>query len=294
MADDIANDVSTEITLDDFNADEQQPAKAEPSPAAKDEPKAPEDKAEAKETKADDGDDTPAVPDVPLKTDTEDQPVDETETENKPPGVPEEAKTPKAVNRWQQLSNENKELREQVEKLTSETYAPQSVQELTEIVNPDTGQVYTVAEATDIALNQQLQMRDYNTRATNAQALLGAEAYEVMQELPIFNRNSDQYDEELSALAAATMEANLVRDPNIPEIGPDGQPTGKGMIVDYHQTPKQIYQTIARASGISATRGEIRGQANTEKQLANVDAPSNTAPQKAKSDPLMELWESDD
>lgn len=295
MADDNADDVKSEITLDDFNADEQQPAKAEPSPATKEDPKASEDKTEAKDTKVEETDDTVTPPDVPTKTETESpEKADETETEDKP-NETEKPLAPRSENRFQKLANENRDLRDQIEKLTSETYAPQSVQELTEIVNPDTGQPYTVAQATDIALSQQMQMRDYNTRATNAQSLLGVEAYEVMQELPIFNPDSDQFDEELAQIASETMEANLIRDPNIPEIDPrTGQPTGLGMIVDYRQTPKQIYKTLARASGISAVKGQIRGQADTEKQLANVDANSSTAPPKAKVDPLVELWNSDD
>lgn len=295
MADE-ANDVqSSEITLEDFNADEQDTAKTDPSPVKA------ETKVEAKPEVAKDteekaqADDTAAPPDVPPKdAKTDDSPkADEAEApEDTPQG--EQTLAPKSENRFQKLANENRELRQQIEKLTSETYAPQSVQELTEIVNPETGQPYTVAQATDIALSQQLQMRDYNTRATNAQSLLGVEAYEVMQELPIFNPDSDKFDSELAQIAAETLEANLVRDPNIPEIGPDGQPTGLGMIVDYKQTPKQIYQTLARASGISATKGQLQGQADVQAQLANVDAPTSAAPPKEKVDPLIELWKSDD
>jgi len=41
-------------------------------------------------------------------------------------------------------------------------------------------------------------------------------------------------------------------------------------------------------------RGQIKGQKDTEKMLANADTASSAAPPKKASDPLMELWKSDD
>lgn len=288
MADDNTDAVvESEITLDDFNADEQQPAKADSTPAA--DAKA-DDKAEAKDTKEEKTDDTATPPDVPTKTDTEDPKVDET-VEDKPQG--DKSLAPKSENRFQKLANENRSLKEQVEKLTGEVYQPQTAEELSDVVNPETGENYTKAEARVAALEQKLELKDYNERITNVNAFVGAEAYEVLQQFPIFNDTSDQYDPELAEIASETMEANLVRDPNVPEIGPDGQPTGRGIIIGYNLSPKQIYTNLARIHGVSATKGQLKGQADTEKQLANVDAGGNAAPPKEKVDPLVELWKQD-
>lgn len=269
--------VESEITLDDFKADEQPPAKAEPTPAPKEtQPEVPEEKVEA---------DTKEEPEEVVP---EEKPEAESEAEAEKPLAP------KSENRFQKLANENRELREKIEKLTSDTYAPKTVSELTNTVNPETGQTYTVAEAADVALDEQLRMRDYNSRATQAQIVVGTQALEIMQELPIFNPDSKQYDEELSGIAAETLEANLIRDPNIPEMDRDGKPTGRGMVVDYRQSPKQIYQTIARASGVSAAKGQIEGQKATEQMLANAEAPASAPKPQEKVDPLIALWRQED
>lgn len=274
MADDIADDVKPEITLEDFNADEQQPAKAEPSPVAKDAP-ASEDKTEAKDTKVE-ATDTVAPPDVPTKTETESpKKADETETEDKPT---------KAEDRKTQLNSEIRDLvaqrntlREEVEKANSEVYQPASVDDLKE-------QGMTDLEAKVEAMRQQGEMDKYNNQVAEAQLTIGHESQRVLQDFPIFNPDDESYDKELAGEAAELLQANLVVDENSKQvIG-----TNPGFSV------YNIYKTLARASGISGVKGQIRGQADSEKQLANVDANSSAAPPKAKVDPLKELWESDD
>jgi hypothetical protein len=273
MADEIANDVSAEISLDDFNADEQPPAKADPSPAAKDAPAA-ADKAEAKGADQEQTDDTAAPPEVPLKTETEDpEKVEETETDNKPT---------KADDRKSQLNTEIRDLvsqrnalRAEVEKANAEVYQPATEDELTE-------QGYNAIEAKVEAMRQEREMEKYNSSVAEAQLTIGHESQRVLTDFPLFDPESAQYDQELASAAAEHVASMLVIDPNSQQvIGANGS------IYNY-------YKTLDRASGISAARGEIKGQANTEKQLANVDAASNAAPAKAKTDPLMELWKSAD
>ena len=300
MADDNANDVQD---ADDFTADEKQDSPKDPSPK--------EAKADAKaEVKAEEKPEVAKVTDkVEAKAETEPEKLADTdkgkedvaddtaetdktpeETEVKPLGE-EKPLAPKSENRFQKLANDNKALREQVEKLTSNAYEPQTAEQLSDIVNPETGEYYTAAQAADVAMEQQLQMRDYNDQITRAQSTISGEAYEVLQEFPMFNPKSEEFDEELAGIAAETLQANLIRDPNIPEVGPDGKPTGQGMIVDYRQSPKQIYKTLARASGISTAKGQIKGQQATEQMLANADTNTSTAPEKKPADPLAAIWE---
>jgi hypothetical protein len=77
----------------------------------------------------------------------------------------------------------------------------------------------------------------------------------------------------------------------MPEVGPDGKPTGLGTIIDFKQSPKQIYQTLARISDTSRVKGQLKGQQDTEKMLANADAGGSAAPPKTKVDPLTVLWD---
>lgn len=286
---DAADDVSNEISLDDFNADEQAPAKADPSPAPKaDEP---EEKLEAEAADEGKTDDTAPEADAP-ETETDGEPTDETETDK-----PSETKplAPKSENRFQKLSNENRDLRRQVEQLTAQAYEPATVEALSDEVNPETGENYTRLEAKFEADRQERALEKYSAEIKDNWQWLGNESYQVIQDFPIFNSDSEQFDEELAQEAAQLLEANLVRDDNIPEIDQEtGKPTGKGTVIGSRVSPYQLYKTLARASGISAAKGEIKGQRNTEQQLANVDAPPSTAPTKKTSDPLMELWKSDD
>lgn len=290
-----------EITPEDFAADEVQDSpKADPSPAkeeAKAEPEKPEvAKGEEKEAK---GDDTPAdkeaPPEPPSKEGEEEKPEDGKPNAEKPEGedkpLGDEPLKPKSENRFQQLANDNKALRKQIEDMTAQVYAPQTAEELTDIVNPETGEQYTRSEAAVLALEQRLQMKEFNEKVTSAHTVLGAESYEILQEMPMFNPESDQFDAELADIAADTLEANLIRDPNIPELDAKGKPTGRGVVVDYHRSPKQIYSKLAKIHAASETKGQLKGQQSAQTMAANADTPSSAAPPVKPKDPLAEIWE---
>lgn len=289
-------DVQSEITLDDFNADE--PAKADPSPA-KEEPKATPSEAKAKaeakpepkgstepkaegkeETKADD---TAVPPDVPLKDeakpDGQEKPAeDETPPEDKP--TRGEAPT-KADERKTQLNQEIRDLvsqrnaiKAEVQK-ANEVYQPATEDELTE-------QGLSATDAKVEALRQQMEVKDYNERVSDAQLTLSSEAERVLNDFPMFNPDNESYDKELAESAAELLEGNLIVDTNTQQI------------IGSNVSPYSLYKTLARASGISTVKGQLKGQADTEKQLASVDANSNAAPPSKPKDALMELWTSDD
>ncbi len=291
MADE-ANDVASEITLDDFMADEQESTKAEPSPAK--EAKAEEKPEAAKPDKEETTDTVEESKEGEAEEETEgDKKAEETETE-KPKEETEKPPAPKSENRYRSLANENKELRRQVETLTAQTYQPATEEELTNEVNPETGENYNRLEAKFEAYQQQERLDKYNNQVFEAQANLSNEAYEVLNDFPNFNPDNEQFDSELATEAAELLDANLIRDDNIPEVGPDGKPTGKGIVVGSRVSPYKLYQTLAKASGISATKGQLKGQQATEKMLANADSSTNVAPIKKTEDPLMALWKSDD
>jgi len=278
--DDSTSDVQApDITPDDFMADEQETAKVAPSTtkeadkAADKEPvveKTEEAKEEAKV------DDTAVEPDVPK--------VKETETEAKSEETEIDVPTTKADERKSQLNTEIRDLvsqrnalKEQVAKTNAEVYQPATENELV-----DQGLSQTDAKVE--ALRQQMEMRDYNERVAEAQLTIGSESERVLQDFPVFNPDSEMYDKELAEEAANTLAPNLVIDEN------SGQIIGTNPGFSTYQ----FYKTLARASGISQAKGQIKGQQAAEQQLANADAPTSAAPPKAKVDPLMELWMQDD
>lgn len=275
MADDATNDVKdAEITLDDFNADEQAPAKAESSPA-KEEAKAETKPEVVKETTKEKTDDTAAPPDVPTKAETEEpEEADETPAEDKPQGKAEERKA-QLNSEIRDLVAQRNALKTEVEKANAEVYQPATEDELV-----DSGM--TQLEAKVEAMRQQQEMEKFNTQVAEAQLTIASESDRVLRDFPIFNPDSEQYDKELAQEAAGHLESMLVIDPNTQQvIGSNG-------------SIYQYYNTLARASGISVAKGQIQGQKDTQQMLANTDAGSSVAPPKEVKDPLMELWKSDD
>lgn len=225
------------------------------------------------------------------KAETPDVPVKETEgTEEKaeegstaPDAEETEAEAPKAEARKQQLNTEirdlvakRNELKVEVEKANAEVYQPATSEELVE-------QGMTELEAKVEAMRQEQEMDKFNSRVAEAQLTISHEADKVLTDFPIFNPESNTYDEELATEAAQLLEANLIKDPNTNQV------------IGSNVSPYQLYKTFARAAGISATKGQIQGQKNTEKMLANADAPSGATKQKApEKDPIMAIWDSDD
>lgn len=265
MADD-ADVEGPEITPEDFDGEQETP-KAESSPAKEEKAK------EEPEEKPEEGKDT--------KEDTEAEPKEsetETEGESDDETVETETKPTKADERKAQLNTEIRDLvaqrnalKDEVAK-ANEVYQPATEEDLV-------SEGMDATEAKVEALRQAIEVKDYNDRVADAQLTIESEAARVLQEYPQFNPDSEQYDEELSNEAAQLLEANLIQDPNT------------GQIIGSNVSPLQIYKTLAKASGISGAKGQIKGQQATEKMLANADTSTSTAPSKKAKDPVEALWE---
>lgn len=244
-------------------------------------------------------DDDEAVVEAPGETKTEEPKVADSEekaddtasdddAEKEQPQGEDKPLNPKSENRFQKLANENRELRERIAQLNNEVYKPQTADELVE-------EGMSPAEARVTALEQKMELTEYNNRVFEAQSSLSEEAGHVISTMDIFNPESDNYQEDLAASAAEALEKALIRDPNVPEIDPaTGRPTGKGQIIGSHLSPYQIYKPIADAYQKSSLKGQIAGQKATEKMLASVDAPTSITPKAPKKDPLLEILSSDD
>jgi hypothetical protein len=264
MADDDATVVEVaEITPDIFDGEQETP-KAESTPAEP-EAKAEEVKEEPEVAK----EEAKAEPEE-TETETPEETPKEEETETQPQGKAEERKS-QLNTEIRDLVAQRNALKEEVAKANAEVYQPATEDELVE-------EGLSATDAKVEALRQQIEVKDYNERVAEAQLTIGHESMRVLQDFPIFNAESEEYDKELAEEAAELLEANLVRDPNTQQV------------IGSNVSPYRLYKTIARASGLSQVKGQIKGQQDTEKMLANADAGGSAAPPKTKTDPLTELW----
>ncbi len=215
-------------------------------------------------------------PDKAEEPKPEDPKVEETPEEDQSQGD-EKPLAPKSENRFQKLANENRELRQYIEQINSQAYQPQSIEDLME-----EGDSQAIAEVK--SLKQQMELDKYNTQVYETQRAVDQQAYQVLQDFPMFDAKADadgnptnpDYKPALAARAAERLEKALIIDPNTNEL------------IGFTDSPYEIYQTIADAYEASAHENQIKGQKANEKMLAAVDIPSGAAPKHAQSDPFLE------
>lgn len=257
-------DVPSEITPEDFDGEQEAP-KAGSSPDKPEQAKEAEPKEEAEKPEAEEEAKAESE-----ETETESESEDETEETETKPTKADERKT-QLNTEIRDLVAQRNALKEEVAK-ANEVYQPATEEDL---VNDG----MDATEAKVEALRQAIEVKDYNDKVADAQLTIESESQRVLQDYPIFNPDNESYDEDLSLEAAQLLEANLIQDPNT------------GQIIGSNVSPYQLYKTLAKASGISGAKGQIKGQQATEKMLANADANSSTAPAKKADDPLGKLWE---
>lgn len=255
-----------EITPELFDGEQEAP-KAESSPA--------------EETES--NEEVENTPEVEEKDEAEDK------TEDEEPATEDEAEEPveetkplaKAEQRKVQLNTEIRDLvsqrnalRAEIEKVNAEVYQPATEEELVD-------QGLSATDAKVEALRQQFEVSKYNESVADAQLSLASESQQVLDRYPIFNPDSESFNQELAEEAAILLEANLIKDQNT------------GQIIGSNISPLKLYSTLAKAANISAAQGQVKGQKAAEKMLTNTDTPSSASKPKKKADPLMEIWSED-
>lgn len=279
MADDAIDDVGvSEVTPEDFMADEQDKATADPSPAKEGKPAVEE---EAKPDPIPEEDLTDKA-EEPEKEPEPETPEKSEDPENPDEVVETEKPLTKADERKAQLNTEIRDLvaqrntlKAEVEKANQEVYQVATEEELEE-------QGMSSLEAKVEAMRQRQEINEFNNTVVDAQLTLSSDSNRVLKDFPVFDASSSEYDEDLAAGAARLLEANLIKDPN------SGQVIGTNMPI------YDLYETLANASGNSAVKGQLKGQAEAEKMLANVDSGATTSPPKKVIDPVLALWSEDD
>lgn len=213
---------------------------------------------------------------------TEDAPKEEVvETPVQPQGE-EKPLAPKSENRFQQLANENREMREQLSRLKQQESQFATEQELLNEVNPDTGEYYTPQEVERIAFAQsreaqatQVAQERYNLEVQQNQTVIKTEAERALQEFPMFDEsNKKEYNPTLAAQADVLLAQSLIFD--------------NGVLVGSNLSPYQLYKTIADSAQTNDSRRQAEAQKATEKMLANADvADGNSQATNTKEDPLL-------
>lgn len=274
MAEEVADVKNAEITTDIFADEADKPAAEEPSTEdkkdeapAKDE----DDKAEepaADDTKADDDakEDDPADPEGKI-----DQP------ENKPHTA--EARKDQLNNEIRELVARKNQLREEVATANSKVYAAQTPEEiLAEALAAD--KELSPSDARMEAFEQRQRLSEYNNQVADLNANLSVESLQVMNDFPMFDPNSGEYDATLAKRAADVYQraAKIETDPQT------------GLVISANVLPYDIYKAFAETHQSSVQSGQVNGQRAAEKMLAATDTPPASAPKSAKVDPLLELW----
>lgn len=203
--------------------------------------------------------------------------AEETDTESQPQGKAEERK--------QQLNTEIRDLvsqrnaiRAEVERANAAAYQPATGDELLEQINPETGEYYNSLEAKLASMEQRQEIDRYNTQVAEAQLTLSSEASRALNDFPMFDSESKEYNPEVAAQVDQLLGQNLVFDPNTNQV------------IGSRVSPYQLYKTVSDASRAAAVSGQMNAQKATEKMLANVDVPGGV-PQKSSGDPLEDMFD---
>ena len=227
---------------------------------------------------------------------TEGDKADE-ETETSTPETKTEDTSPKnAETRKQQLNNEIRdkvaernalkreiaELNRQKYQLKNSTDLP-TVEALTEQVNPDTGDYYTLTEAKLARIEaerelerEQRQLDEYTDNVVDNRLRLRDEADRALKDFPMFDENSSDYNESLAKQADRIAESLLLKD-------------GSGEIIGSNGSIYDVYAAIANAAQSAETNGKIAGRKAAVEMMSSADVvgASNTSSTTEDSDPFL-------
>lgn len=197
------------------------------------------------------------------------EPAKPTETKVTDKQEPEEL-APKSANRFQQLANQNRELRQQLEQLQARQAQVANEQNLLDQVNPETGDYYTPQEVERIARfeankaeNERLSQQQQQLQVQMNQQTLATEADQALRDFAMFDAdNKDAYKQELASLADDLLGDALFMDDQQNVLGSK-------------VSPHKLYKTVATAYEQGVRDGQLKGQKATQQMLSQVDSPSS-------------------
>lgn len=199
------------------------------------------------------------------------EPQQEEAKEAEPVDTQEEQEQPsKAEARKEQLNTEIRDLvaqrnqiRQEVEQLNAQVYKPASSDELLEQVNPETGDYYNRVEAQLEAMRQEREVEKYNTQVTESRLSLQSEAARALDEFPMFDSQSPEYNPSVAQQVDQMLAQNLIVDQNT------------GQIIGSHVSPYTLYKTVADAAKFSAAQSAAKSQKAVETMQSQADIPTS-------------------
>ncbi len=232
-----------------------------------------EDKKKAKEDplESDDTDEEDNPEDADKKEEADQQ---ESEDEKAERAKGAEARKNALQTEIRELVSKRNELRAEVEQQNAKAYRVETAEELAE-------QGLSEEEAENEILRQEMQMREFNLHVADLNANLNLESLQVMQDFPIFDPDSSEYDSGLAQRVRGLYEQAAQ-----PQVDKK-----TGLVLKSNIAPYEFYKAFAethQSSGAkSRVEGKIEGQKAADKQLAAAETPSSTAPRTAKEDPFL-------
>jgi hypothetical protein len=261
---------ANDVVLDVLSSDDDNPVSVEQETTTEDsspeETKEPEQAVETEPEKASDDTEEEAEEEA-----TEEVEESEAEPEEKP-----QAKNA-AQNRIRSLANENRALRQQVEQLNAQAYKPATVEDL---VNEG----YSELEAKVEAQQQALEVERFNRQVTELNYTIESEAQQVLNDFPVFDPDSSEYNAEIAKKAEAAYRrvAGIQTDPKT------------NLLIGANVLPYDFYKDMYDFYQQGNVGGRLKGQKAATQMLSKTEAPSSSAPKAKKTDPLMDILKSDD
>lgn len=201
--------------------------------------------------------DTEVATDNTETTETSGAAVEEQETDSQTAAETEELK-PKSQNRFQQLANDNRHLREQIKELedlqipTQDDYIEQGMDE---------------TQAKLSVLEAKQQQRDAIDSVVYLNQSVDNDLANVMREFPVLDPSSKQFNEKL----ATSVMSQYDRD-----SGAEYDKTG--IMIRTAQLPYQYIKDKMDLVSMASAQAKVEAQKNVESMVSQADTPSSTAP----------------
>lgn len=203
--------------------------------------------------------------------------------------------------RFRQMANEKRELARQVQVLKARQAQFANEQELLNEINPETGDYYTPQEIERLSwqTNREAQaQRDsqelYNLQVKQNQGQITEEASNVVEQFPILNPESKDYNQSVADSFDELLADNLLfmaHDGNTytgSVLKANGIDPMTQTLVGAQISPYKLAKSIASAYNGAKSQGEVLGQAKAQKataqMMSNVDIGSNSSGARGGSD----------
>ena len=123
------------------------------------------------------------------------------------------------------------------------------------------------------------QMEKYDTQVSQSVAQLNQTSEKVLTDFPVFDPQSDKYNEALATNAATVLKANLIVE--------NGRPIASRV------DPYQLFKSFSDVYTSGTQSGEVQGKKATASMLKNVDTTSSSPSIPGKRDTFLDSFDAE-